>query len=271
MTAREEIKERAIDASLLDERILKNVQHQRVDLVQWIFDRINVRPGNCILELCSGTGNQTLKLLDLIGENGKVVAVDISESALKKLKDKVGTDAERRLITLQLSIDHLKGALEKMKSIDENFDLIFCAYGLYYSERPEDILGEMLHWLASDGRIVIVGPFGPNNGPLFNFLERSGVKIPDYVRYTSQDFMEKVVLPFATRNFTKTNVYTLVNPVVWESQEDVFQYWKNSTFFDEEKKEIIKERLERFIIKNNEFINEKWVMMVEMTNRIPEK
>ena len=267
-TLSKKIKERAIDASCLDERILKNVKHQKIDLVQWIFDRVNVPSGGVVLELCSGTGNQTIELLKQVGENGKVFALDISEKALKKLKDKTPVNLIDRLITIPASIDSLQHVLKKVSPEIRYFDLIFCAYGLYYSERPEDILREMLHWIAPDGSIIIVGPFGPNNAYLFNFLEISGVKIPDYVRYTSQDFMEKITIPFATRHFSTNNRYTMVNPVIWKKQEDVFQYWQNSTFFDEKKKEKVKKQFDGFFKRNDEFVNEKWVMMIEMSDKI---
>ena len=265
---KDKIIKRATDDDLLDERINKNIKSQRVDLVKWIFDRIEIIPGSYILELCCGTGNQTLKLLELVDTNGKVVAIDISDRAIEKLKNKVPDNIKDRLVTVVGSIDNLKEALQITKCNINRFDMIFCAYGLYYSKAPEKVLKNMFDLLKDDGKIVVIGPFGPNNKQLFDFLEMCGVKIPDYVLYTSRDFMEKIIIPFATRNFQKINIYTLVNQVIWKNQKDIIKYWENSTFFDESKKEKVIKNLKNHFKKHDEFINDKWIMIVKIKKKI---
>jgi len=264
MNEREQIKERAVDAGCLDQRILKNVEHQRIDLVEWIFERIDIEPGSRILELCSGTGNQTMRMIELVGEKGFVIATDISEKSLSKLKEKADQDLRGRFTTVTAPMDDLEIALEKSGLGNHRFEIIFCAYGLYYSENPEKLLERNIKRLKENGRIVVVGPFGPNNGPLFEVLERSGVEIADYVRYTSQDFMERVVLPFACRSFTHTTIHTLVNPVRWKAPEDVMDYWRNTTFFNEQKSGAVEENIKNHFQIHEDFINEKWIMMTEM-------
>lgn len=266
MTDRDWIKERAVDARCLDQRIIKNVQHQKIDLVEWIFARIDVEPGSKVLELCCGTGNQTLKLIDFVDSSGCVIAVDISEEALLQLRKKVNGILVNRLKIIPASIDKLPEALDGSDLESMRFDLIFCAYGLYYSENPQGVLNEMLLRLAPHGRIAIVGPFGLNNGPLFRVLENAGVAIPDYVRYTSQDFMEDVVIPFAVRHFESIHIYTMINPVIWPTEEDVLKYWENSTYYDEARKRDVRYELKRIFESKPEFVNEKWAMMITMSD-----
>lgn len=86
---------RATQAELLEQRIAENSASQEIDLATWIFERVQVRPGERVLELCCGTGGQTLALLDRVGEAGQVVALDISRTALDTLTSKQpGTDAD---------------------------------------------------------------------------------------------------------------------------------------------------------------------------------
>ena len=150
------IKERAIDASCLDERILKNVKHQRIDLVKWIFNRAKVISGSYVLELCSGTGNQTIALLKQVGKNGKVFALDISEKALKKLTDKTPVNLKDCLITIPASIDNLQHLLKKISPEIRYFDLIFCQNALDHTYDPVKAIDEMIKLMKDSGAIYLL-------------------------------------------------------------------------------------------------------------------
>jgi ubiquinone/menaquinone biosynthesis C-methylase UbiE len=251
---------------LLDQRIVENLRGQQIDLTQWIFERLEVRAGWQVLELCCGTGAQTLRLLDLMGDSGQVTALDASGEALEKLRDKVDPARRRRLTTVAAQMEEFPRALARLSLRPPTFDLIFCAYGLYYSNAPQETLAEALKWLKPGGRIAVIGPYRANNGPLFGILGDVGVEIPPLVRHTSQDFMEVAVIPWAIGHFRKIIVHTLVNPVVWDKPESLITYWKNSTFYDEAKLSQVERRVAAYFRTSPHFINEKWVMMVEMNN-----
>ena len=77
-------------------------------------------------------------------------------------------------------------SLETLSS-EKKFDLIFCAYGLYYSPDPKRTLEEARSLLRKNGRIAVVGPFGPNNRQLFDLVRRSGILIGDAVVSIQRD------------------------------------------------------------------------------------
>jgi len=260
---------RAVDSDCLNQRILKNTGNQKIDFIEWIFSRIRLEPGSKVLELCSGTGNQTLRMIEGVGEEGFVVATDISEKALNHLRSKVDQASRTHFRTVTAPMDELPAALEESGLAYQRYDLVFCAYGLYYSENPIQVLEGCVELLEDGGRIVIAGPFGPNNAPLFRMLEDSGVAISDYVKYTSQDFMEESVIPFACRRFGRSTIHTLVNPVQWKSPDDVMQYWRNTTFFDEGKSSEVESSIRHHFRSHDVFLNEKWIMMVEMADIMP--
>src|SRR5271165_6009363 len=182
---------RATQPELLEQRIAENRASQEIDLATWIFERLQVRPVDQVLELCCGTGGQTLPFLDRLGESGSLVALDISSEALKTLAAKVGVEQQRKLRLIVGGLDDLPGALEE----SSRFDLIFCGYGLYYSADAVATLNQARRGLKPGGRIAIVGPFGPNNKPLFDLVQKSGVSLPAPVVYSSQSFMLQTVLP----------------------------------------------------------------------------
>ena len=147
-----------------------------------------------------------------------------------------------------------------------SFDLIFCAYGLYYSADAVRTLNEARSWLRPGGRIVVVGPFGPNNKPLFDRVREIGVSIPSAVVYSSERFMWETVLPWGTTNFESVSVNTMVNRIRCSTPERVLNYWQNTTFCDARKRADFESLLQRHFQEHAEFINEKWVMMLEMTH-----
>ena len=147
---------RATQSELLEQRIAENASSQQVDLATWIFDRVRVQPGDQVLELCCGTGGQTLAMLDRVGERGHVTALDISRSALDTLAAKAGSKGSR-LTCLEASLETFPSALSEVDGPRSGFDLVFCAYGLYYSSEAARTLDDARMLLSPGGRIVVVG------------------------------------------------------------------------------------------------------------------
>ncbi|MGA8428449.1 MAG: class I SAM-dependent methyltransferase [Candidatus Sulfotelmatobacter sp.] len=255
---------RATEAELLEQRIVENSASQEIDLASWIFERVRIQPGDQVLELCCGTGGQTLPLLERVGRSGRVVALDISRKALDTLAAKA-THAKQRLTLVESSLDDLSSSLQKLGLQPGCFDLLFCAYGLYYSTDAQRTLAEARSWLKPDGRIVVVGPFGPNNQPLFDLVRASGAELAEPVTFSSERFMLQTVLPWGARNFASTAVHTMVNPVRWATPERAINYWQNTTFYDAEKRPAFEQLLRAHFARHGVFVNEKWVMLTEMS------
>jgi ubiquinone/menaquinone biosynthesis C-methylase UbiE len=255
---------RATQSELLEQRIAENAAAQEIDLPTWIFERVQVSPGDRVLELCCGTGGQTLPMLDRVGDSGRVVAVDISKAALDTLRSKAGTRSNR-LIFLEASLENFSSSLAQAE-IRDGFDLVFCAYGLYYSTDVLRTLREAKSKLKSQGRIVVAGPFGPNNKQLFDLVRASGVTIAEPVVFSSEAFMLQAVLPWAAENFESVAVHTMVNPVRWATPERVLNYWQNTTFYDAAKRAEFERLLHAHFAEHAQFVNQKWVMLVEMSH-----
>jgi ubiquinone/menaquinone biosynthesis C-methylase UbiE len=255
---------RATEAGLLQQRIAENSASQEVDFGAWVFERVRVRSGDQVLELCCGTGNQTLPLLERVGNCGRVVALDISRTALDALASKTGGTSNLSLV--ESSLDNLSPALASTGVPANSFDLIFCAYGLYYSADAERTLNDCRAWLKRDGRLVVVGPFGPNNQLLFDMVRAGGVELSEPVLFSSERFMTHLVLPWAARNFAAVSVHTMVNPVRWTTPERVLNYWQNTTFYDASRRPAFEQLLRDHIAEHGVFVNQKWVMLVEMNH-----
>src|SRR5260370_28577701 len=101
---------RATQAELLEQRIAENRASQEVDLVRWIFERIPVQESDQVLELCCGTGGQTLRMLSALGKRGRLYALDLARVALTTLVTSAAP-VESKLVAVQASLVRLSGAL----------------------------------------------------------------------------------------------------------------------------------------------------------------
>ena len=261
---------RATQSELLEQRIAENAAAQEIDLATWIFERVQIRPGDHILELCCGTGGQTLSMLERVGESGRVVAVDISRAALDTLASKAGARVGR-LTCVETSLEDFLSSLSQA-GIQNGFDLVFCAYGLYYSSDVLKTLRGARSRLNPGGRIVVAGPFGPNNKQLFDLVRASGVTIAAPVVFSSESFMLQTVLPWGAENFESTAVHTMVNPVRWATPDfmRVLNYWQKyprlSTMPQGGFRRVRTALCMTHFAEQSTFINQKWVMLVEMSH-----
>ena len=104
--------------------------------------------GEKILDLCSGTGRLASWIVRSVGENGKVVGMDIARRMVEIAKNGYGDS--KNLIFLQQDVTEPWG--------DQNhFDAIFISFSLH--ELPEKgrngVLKQSYHALTEKGRIVI--------------------------------------------------------------------------------------------------------------------
>ena len=80
-------------AGSLDSRIRRWMQNPRKIL------RPHIEEGMTVLDVGCGPGFFTMDMAQLVGNAGRVIASDLQEGMLQKLRDKIrGTDLEQRII-----------------------------------------------------------------------------------------------------------------------------------------------------------------------------
>ena len=249
-------KEAEIATDFLENRISSNERKQKKDLNKWIFDQLVVdhEPAD-ILELCCGTGKQS-EYLTKIESARSVTCVDMSVDSAEFIRKQDFYD-EAKMTLVTHDIDTFLDDKGK-------YDLVFCAYGLYYSSDAGQLLDKINEHLHPNGSVVIVGPYGPNNIQLFDLIRSCGVTIGELVIQSSTLFMVNDVWQHAINNYATINARTMVNPVYWNSAEEVMAYWKNSTFFEADKEQLVVGKLEEHFKENEFFINEKHIMLIQM-------
>ena len=110
-----------------------------------------IEKGMTVLDFGCGPGFFTLDLALMVGESGQVIAADLQEGMLDRLRKKIqGTDLQERILLHQCDANRIGWS----KSID--FVLAF--YMLHEVPDPEGFFNEIGTILKSKGKLLLVEP-----------------------------------------------------------------------------------------------------------------
>ncbi len=107
-----------------------------------------VRPGERVLDLASGSGDLARGFTRAAGETGQVVMTDINFAMLSRGRDRL-LDAGHALPTTQCDA-------ERLPFPDNTFDCVSVAFGLRNITHKERALSEMQRVLKSGGRALVL-------------------------------------------------------------------------------------------------------------------
>lgn len=129
----------------LDNRIRKWLQNPQKILKSY------VKEGMTVLDIGCGPGFFTIEIAKMVGKTGRVIAADLQEGMLQKLKAKIqGTELEKR-ITLHQSEKNKIGVSDKV-----DFALAF--YVIHELPNQINFFEELKSFLKPQGRVLVVEP-----------------------------------------------------------------------------------------------------------------
>lgn len=106
-----------------------------------------VREGERVLDLACGTGVIARQLAPVVGDRGRVVALDLRPGMLEA--------ASKLTVPYGAPIEWVEGDATKLGHAASAFDLIICQQGLqFFGDKPAAV-AEMKRVLAPGGRVVI--------------------------------------------------------------------------------------------------------------------
>lgn len=110
-----------------------------------------IRNGMTVLDLGCGPGFFSVEMAQMVGDSGKVIASDLQEGMLQRLRNKIrGTELEKR-ITLHKCEEDKIGLKEKV-------DFVLAFYMLHEIPDQEKFFREIESILKTNGFILVVEP-----------------------------------------------------------------------------------------------------------------
>ena len=110
-----------------------------------------VREGMTVLDIGCGPGFFSVEMAQMVGDSGRVIAADLQEGMLEKLRSKIhGTELEQR-ITLHKCPEGRIGVSDKV-------DFVLAFYMLHEIPNQREFFEEAASILKPDGLVLIVEP-----------------------------------------------------------------------------------------------------------------
>lgn len=113
-----------------------------------LIELAEISPGERVLDVACGTGLVTFPAADAVGANGHVLATDISDEMVQRVRDMAAIRGLEQVAAERVSVDELRVE-------NGSFDVALCALGLMYVPDPRAAIGVMMRALRRDGRLVV--------------------------------------------------------------------------------------------------------------------
>jgi len=140
-------------------------------ITQQALERMNVQPGERVLDLGCGAGLGSRLLGEAVGPKGRVLAMDISDRMLLRA---------RAANAMLKHVGFTCGSSEHLPFADDLFDKALSVEAFYYFEDQEKALAELQRVLAPSGRLfVLICLYKDHQDSLATV---DGVNVPVHVR-----------------------------------------------------------------------------------------
>lgn len=132
-----------------------------------VLSKIRTKKGQTVLDYGCGIGSFTLPLADLVGENGKVIALDMEPSAIQ-IVEKV---ARRKNLTNITTVQSDCGT----NLDDQSVDTVLFIGVLPYLQDPLPVLRELHRVLKPDGLLVSRHCFRISREEVLKAIQKNGL------------------------------------------------------------------------------------------------
>lgn len=115
-----------------------------------------LKPGDRVLDLCCGTGLEAFLAAEAVGEEGRVVGVDVTEAMLRELQARQEREPilGERISTVLHDVTDLSG-LEAQGVEKGLFDVILCSCAFVLFHEPSRVVAHWREFLRPGGVMVI--------------------------------------------------------------------------------------------------------------------
>jgi ubiquinone/menaquinone biosynthesis C-methylase UbiE len=156
-----------------------------------MLDAAALKPGDHVLDIAAGAGDQSLLAARIVGPQGSILATDLSPAMLKVAEDVIQQAGLTNVTTRVMNAEHLE--LE-----DLSFDAAICRMGLMFIPNLQSALTEILRVLKPGGKFAAVVWSSPEHNLLFS------LPLTIIAKYTGNP-------PFST-----PGIFALADPATFE-------------------------------------------------------
>ncbi|NJK48493.1 class I SAM-dependent methyltransferase [Candidatus Gracilibacteria bacterium] len=135
---------------------------------QQTIDRLSLRSGERVLDVCCGTGASAIPAAIGVGSTGQVLGIDLAESLLKLARNKSQQQGLE-------NIEFRSGDFENLGLPNESFDAVVCVFGIFFVPDLVTAVRELWRMVRPGGKLAITSwgekVFEPANQIFWNAIE----------------------------------------------------------------------------------------------------
>lgn len=243
----------------LNVRLNANQNFGSLDFHGWVYQNCAFARGMDVLDVGCGNGKQVIEALRLVGPEGSVTALDISEPSMTQLRAETAGATN-----LELAVADMRdlGKLVEETFRVKSYDLAHSTYALFYGIEHVKILEAMRKSLKPTGRLLITTPVGPNG--LRQLVNRLGFPTPQLAQIDS--FGPHVLEPYFRSCFPIVNIQIRRNLLRLPSVDAVRQLLRSTAYYFPEAEEGVLRLVAAEIEARGHFAFEKNAYMIEGRN-----
>jgi SAM-dependent methyltransferase len=129
-------------------------------VTRWVCEAADVAPGQTVLDLGSGTGIPALALARRVGNQGQVIASDVSAEMLEAASENARRSSLSNLLFREMNADAIDLP-------DASVDLVTSTFLLMFRPEPEKTVAEARRVLKPGGRFAVAVWDTLENNPFF--------------------------------------------------------------------------------------------------------
>lgn len=141
----------------------QDVERRRQDMAeatQRMLEAAGLKPGDHVLDIAAGTGDQSIVAARIVGPGGSILATDISAEMLNIAARVVQQEGLTNVTTRVMNA-------ERLDLSDNAFDAVICRLALMLIPHVQQALREIQRVLKPGGKLAALVWSVPENNPLF--------------------------------------------------------------------------------------------------------
>jgi ubiquinone/menaquinone biosynthesis C-methylase UbiE len=142
----------------------QDVERRRQDFAEAtrrMIEAAGLKPGDHVLDIAAGTGDQSLLAARIVGPGGSILATDISGDMLAIATRVVQQEGVTNITTRVMDA-------QQLDLQDDTFDAVICRLGLMLLPHPHQALREIHRVLKPGGKLAALVWSSPQHNPLWS-------------------------------------------------------------------------------------------------------